>query len=173
MPASVRLRRRRGLVAAGSRVEVGRHHGPRDFDAPAVAEGTEYALHLALGWLVMFWALMRYDAFVFLCGKTLTNRRLELWLLRALGKPAVVIFIGSDARPAYISGAWLDSSPGALRRRVRRQKHKVRWLERLAAACVNAPGTAHFHEREVVNWFVCSGFHVSSLELRPRGIARL
>lgn len=113
-----------------------------------------YALHLALGWLVMFWALMRYDAFVFLCGKTLTNTRLELWLLRALGKPAVVIFIGSDARPAYINGAWLDSSPGALRRRVRRQKHKVRWLERLAAACVNAPGTAHFHEREVVNWFV-------------------
>jgi hypothetical protein len=27
-------------------------------------------------------------------------------------------------------------------------------LERLATACVSAPGAAHFHERPVINWFV-------------------
>ena len=128
-----------------------------------------YALHLALGWLVMCWALMRYDAFIFLFGKTLTNTRLELWLMRALRKPAVVIFIGSDVRPAYINGAWSDSSPGALRRRVRRQKRKVRWLERLATACVNAPGTAHFHERAVVNWFAL-GFPRIAAATAPVGL---
>lgn len=112
-----------------------------------------YALHLALGWLVLCWALVRYDAFIFLFGKTLTNTRLELWLMRALRKPAVVMFLGSDARPAYINGAWTDANPAALRRKVRRQKRKLRWLERLATACVNAPGSAHFHERAVVNWF--------------------
>lgn len=112
-----------------------------------------YAMHLALGWPVLCWALVRYDAFVFLFGKTLTNTRLELWLMRALRKPVVVIFLGSDARPAYINGAWTDAGPAALRRTVRRQKRKLRWLERLATACVNAPGTSHFHERAVINWF--------------------
>ena len=112
-----------------------------------------YAWHLALGWPVLCWALARFDAFVFLSGKTLTNTPLELWLMRMLGKPVVVIFLGSDARPAYINGAWPASTAAALHRKVRRQKRKVRWLERLATACVNAPGTSHFHERPVINWF--------------------
>jgi hypothetical protein len=34
-----------------------------------------------------------------------------------------------------------------------RQKRRLRWLERLATACVNSPGTAHFHERPFINWF--------------------
>ncbi len=133
-----------------------------------------YVWHLALGWSVLCWALFRYDAFVFLYGRTLTNTRLELWVMRALRKPVVVIFLGSDARPSYINGAWPTSTAAALHRDVRRQKRKLRWLERLATACVNAPGTAHFHERPVINWFalgfprsVAAMVPVASEERRP------
>lgn len=101
----------------------------------------------------MCWALWRYQAFVFLAGKTLTNTGFELWLLRRLRKPAVVIFVGSDARPPYINGAYRASTPQAMKRATRRQKRKVRRLERGATFCVNAPGTSHFHERAVINWF--------------------
>jgi hypothetical protein len=112
-----------------------------------------YALHLVLGWAVLLWALVRFDTFVFLYGKTLTNTLLELWILRALRRPVVVIFLGSDARPAYVNGVWPGADVAELGRMARRQKCRLRRLERWSTACVNAPGTAHFHERAVVNWF--------------------
>jgi hypothetical protein len=51
---------------------------------------------------------------------------------------------------------------------VRRQKTKLRWLERGATVCINAPCTAHFHERPVVNWFAL-GFprDVAASEVQP------
>ncbi|SDD73702.1 hypothetical protein SAMN05444679_11362 [Variovorax sp. CF079] len=124
-------------------------------------------VHLMLGWPVLCWALWRYQAFVFLAGKTLTNTKFELWLLRLLQRPVVVIFVGSDARPPYINGAYPASTPQAMKRATRRQKRKVRRLELGATVCVNAPGTAHFHERPVVNWFAL-GFP-RSLEARVDG----
>lgn len=112
-----------------------------------------YAAQLLLAWPLLGWALLRYDAFVFLYGKTLTNTGFELWLMRLLGKPTLVVYLGSDARPAYINGVWAAEPVAALARRVRRQKARLRRVERLATACVNAPATAHFHERPVINWF--------------------
>ena len=116
-------------------------------------KGLAYACHLVLCWPVLFWALLRYDAFVFLAGKTLTNTSFELLLMRVLRKPVVVIFLGSDSRPPYINGAWTMSTVAAMRRATLRQKRKVHRIERQATACVNAPGTSHFHERPVINWF--------------------
>jgi hypothetical protein len=116
-------------------------------------KGLAYAWHLVLCWPVLFWALLRYDAFVFLAGKTLTNTSFELLLMRMLRKPVIVIFLGSDSRPPYINGAWSMSTVAAMRRATLRQKRKVRRIERQATACVNAPGTSHFHERPVINWF--------------------
>ena len=110
-------------------------------------------LHLALGWVVLAWALTRYSAFVFIAGKSLTGTMVDLMLMRALRRPVVVIFVGSDSRPPYINGAWPMRSVGALARATRRLKRKVARTERWASACVNAPGTAHFHEMPVVNWF--------------------
>ena len=121
----------------------------RQFPLKALA----YAWHLVLGWPVLCWALFRYDAFVFLAGKTLTGTRFDLWLMRALHKPVVMIFLGTDSRPAYINGVSKALTAVAMQRAARRQKRKLGWIERLATACVNAPGTAHFHEVPVINWF--------------------
>lgn len=110
-------------------------------------------LHLALGWLVLAWALARYSDFIFIAGKSLTGTVVDLMLMRALGKRVVVIYVGSDSRPPYINGAWPAGSVAGLARQTRRLKRRVARTERWASACVNAPGTAHFHEKPLVNWF--------------------
>jgi glycosyltransferase involved in cell wall biosynthesis len=124
------------------------------------------ALHQFLGWVVLAWALSRYSHFVFLAGKSLTRTTVDLMLMRALRKRVVVIYLGTDARPPYINGSWPSGSVAAvalltrrlksiasLARQTRRVKSRVARTERLASVCVNAPGTSHFHERPVVNWF--------------------
>lgn len=142
-------------------------------------KGFAYACHLVLCWPVLFWALLRYDAFVFLAGKTLTNTSLELLLMRVLHKPAVVIFLGSDSRPPYINGAWTMSTVAAMRRATLRQKRKVRRIERQATVCVNAPGTSHFHECLVINWFALglprdvSAAAQGDVDLRERPVTSL
>lgn len=117
------------------------------------AKGLAAAVHLALAWPVLAWALHRFDAFVFTYGRSLTNTAFELWLLRRLRRPVVVVFVGSDARPPYINGALPGDDAARLARDTRRTKARVRRFERAGAVCVNAPATAQFHERPVVNWF--------------------
>ena len=115
-----------------------------------------FVLQQLLGWLVLAWAVQRYDAFVFLYGETITNTAIELRLLRWLGKRTVVVFVGSDSRPPYIDGGWFPADrpfdAGTAARAARRQSAKVRRLERGADVCVNAPATGHFHTRRFVHW---------------------
>lgn len=136
------------------------HWGSRRAALPVdrpLAKGLAFAMQQVLGVAVLAWAARRYDAFVFLYGETITNTRLELPLLRALGKRTVVVFVGSDARPPYIDGGWFPMDepfePEVVRRAAAKQRTKVQRLERQASVCVNALATAHFHRRRFVDWF--------------------
>jgi hypothetical protein len=136
------------------------HWGTRRAALPAtrpLSKGLAYALQFLLGLGVLAWAARRYDAFVFLYGETITNTRLDLALLRWLGKRTVVVFVGSDARPPYIDGGWFPADrpfdAEAARRAAARQQRKVVRLERQADLCVNALATAHFQRCRFVDWF--------------------
>jgi hypothetical protein len=122
-----------------------------------VAKATAVLLHGLVGWLVLGWALWRHDAFVFLYGKTITNTGLELRLLRGLRKRVVVVFVGSDARPAYVDGNAFPADrafdAAAAARLAARQRRQVQRLERHASLVVNARATAQFLTRPFVNWF--------------------
>lgn len=122
-----------------------------------VAKSAAVLLHRAAGWAMLGWVLPRYDAFVFLYGETFTNSAFELRLMRALHRRTVVVFVGSDARPPVIDGAIFPADrevDGAtLARATARQRRRVQRLERLADLCINAPATAQFHRRRVVDWF--------------------
>jgi hypothetical protein len=122
-----------------------------------VARVVVVALQWLVGWLVLAWALRRFDAFVFLYGESITNTALEAALLRAAGKRTLVVFVGSDARPPYIDGgrfpADIPFDAAAATRAAARQRRRVRRIERGASVVVNERTTAHFQTRPFVNWF--------------------
>jgi glycosyltransferase involved in cell wall biosynthesis len=121
------------------------------------AKALAVVLQQLLAWPVLAWALVRFDAFVFLYGETITNTALEGWLLRVAGKRSIVVFVGSDARPPYVDGGWFPADrPFDARAAIAaaaRQRRKVQRLERQASLVVNARATAQFHTRRFVNWF--------------------
>jgi len=118
------------------------------------------AAHSLWGWLVFARVLFRFDAFLFVFGRTITNSRFELWLLHQLGKRVVFIYVGSDARPPYMDGGLFpgtaeDALPTSalLRAVTRKGKRRIQLHERYADYLVNSPAAAQFHEKPYINWF--------------------
>lgn len=106
--------------------------------------------------LLLLWAAVRFDVFVFSAGVTVLRGR-ELPLLRLLGKRLIFVFHGSDARPAYIDGQLMSADRGVTIQEciawARRRKERIRHIERYADVVVAQPAFSHFFERPVVNWF--------------------
>lgn len=126
-------------------------------------------LHRTWGSVVFLWSVFRYDAYIFLYGRTLTDLRVELFLLKALGKKVVFVNVGSDIRPPYMDGSVCpstDKSPDFLKlaRLVSRLKKRMAVHERYADYIVSQSSNAHFYERPFINWFsmgVPTAFDVS------------
>jgi hypothetical protein len=122
-----------------------------------LTKATAVLLHRTAGWVVLLRVLWRYDAFVFLFGETFTNTTFELRLMRRLGRRTLMIFLGSEARPPAIDGGLFpfdrDVDGATLERATRRQRERVQRIESLVGLCINAPATAQFHLRPVVDWF--------------------
>lgn len=116
--------------------------------------------HHVWGWLVLASSLPKFDAYIFLFGSTITNSRLELWLLKLLRKRLIFVYVGSDARPPFINGVWFpaggaeEPDTAKARAMARQFKRKLRLHERYADFLVNSPSTAQYHERKFINWFV-------------------
>lgn len=99
------------------------------------------------------WAVLRFDAFV-LGGHETFLGGADLWMLRRLGKPVVVIFTGSDHRPPYLSGIGVRDFPDtrSLAAATRRTRERVRRAERGSAAIVALPASAQLHRRPFVDF---------------------
>lgn len=119
------------------------------------------SLQALLGLPVLLVFAARYDAFVFIFGRTISGSLIDLWLLRLLRRRIVVIFCGSDARPPYMDGARSFSGleKGRLAPRcwlwllTRLTQRRVTVWERYANYVVNYPSTGHFHRKPYINWF--------------------
>lgn len=106
--------------------------------------------------VVLFISLLpRHDVFVFSGGTTFFARH-DLRLLRWLRKRVIVVYHGTDARPAYLNAAFVGTAgefdvDGCVRATAQ-IKLALREVEAFADAIINHSLTAHFHERKVVNW---------------------
>jgi hypothetical protein len=103
--------------------------------------------------LLFLLAAVRYDAFV-LGGHTTFLGGLDLWILRRLRKPVLVIFTGSDHRPAYLSGGAVRQHSGntkALAAEVRKQRRRVATAERWASAIIALPASAQLHRKPFID----------------------
>ena len=113
-------------------------------------------LKVATSLLLLGWAVVRFDAFIFGFGYTILGTR-ELPLLRRLGKRIVCVFHGSDARPPYIDGTQMAPDRALpiaeCLRATRRTKARVRRIERYADVVVAQPTFSHLFGRPVVNFF--------------------
>lgn len=128
---------------------------------PAKFEGNRYAsvvyfrlIQPFAKILLLLWALLRCDVFIFGFATTLFGLR-ELPILHFFRKKVIFVFNGSDSRPPYISGAYarpeLDTSPAKCSAAADRIKTNVRTIERYADICINHPPQALFHERPFIN----------------------
>jgi hypothetical protein len=91
-----------------------------------------------------------YDV-VLLTGGSSFFRGRELPLLRRVGKRVVVVFAGSDHRPAFLNGRLLRTmSTDEIIEDARRTHRYVRLAERHATAVVAASCSAQFHRRPFV-----------------------
>lgn len=98
-------------------------------------------------------AAFRYDAFI-LGGHETFLGGIDLWILRRLRKPVVIIFTGSDHRPPFLSGKGirLYGDQRSMIRASRQLSGRVRRAERWAAAIVALPTSAQFHRRAFIDF---------------------
>ena len=110
--------------------------------------------------LILPWALLRFDVFCFgfltaLVGPV--HRYWDLALLRKLGKRVICIFHGADSRPPYLSGPHVRTAradaarwPANLAELTIQRRHTIDMLDRLAHVVIDGPARAHFHRRRYV-----------------------
>lgn len=115
-------------------------------------------LHKAIGFLLLPWALSRFDAFIFLFAQTLTDSSFELKLLKLFKKRLIFVYLGSDARPPYMDGGrFPEGTPlpdtVLLRKLTQDKKKLIKRQESFADYVVNSPFCGQFQEKSYVNWF--------------------
>ena len=99
---------------------------------------------------------LRYSTVVYLGQDTLLRGgRDRRWYTRA-GLRTVTLFLGSEARPPYLDGAFARGSTPeeleAVRRRTSLHRARVHQAEQDSTYVVNHPGTGQFHRRPYLDW---------------------
>lgn len=106
-----------------------------------------------MGFFTILREARKSDIFIFLCGETFSQTRLDYIYLRMLKKQSIAIYLGSDSRPCYIDGFAQYSTRGLLAR-LQRQKKNIRNAERYCSYIVNNPAGGQLHQKKFLNWFM-------------------
>lgn len=105
---------------------------------------------VATSGVLLAWAIVRCDVFVFTFGRTLFGLR-ELPLLRLLGKRIVFMFFGSDVRPPYLDGSYVGMGESAVQADLARKLRMIRVVERYSDAVICHDGCAQLLNRPYVS----------------------
>lgn len=103
---------------------------------------------------LFIWAVATFDVFVFSFGFSFFNL-MDLPLLRLLGKTIIFQFHGSDSRPPYIDGPFLngvDTFGAGEMRMLRAKRRQLDRINRYAHFVIDTPTAGHLHTRPFVNW---------------------
>ena len=100
------------------------------------------------------YALFRYDVFI-IPGFYSYFKFYDLAILRLLGKKVIVVYLGSDARPSYLSGKHLDDlstsfDVNAAEKEASSQIVNIQMVERYADLIVNHTATGQFFKRSFI-----------------------
>jgi hypothetical protein len=91
-------------------------------------------------------------------GESITGSWLEIYMLKRFKKKIIVVYCGSDARPAYIDCLTniAENDSHALRKikkRAARQKKKLALFENYADYIINSPSSDQLQTKPYINWF--------------------
>ncbi len=104
---------------------------------------------------LMLWSLCKYDTFIILFNETFFGN-LDLALFKVLRKKVIMVFLGSDVRPAYMNGLFISrTDPGTLRTlrlRTVGQVIRLRLSELFADALISSPTISQFQRRDFFDW---------------------
>ncbi len=106
--------------------------------------------------IVFFYAIVRCDVFIF-SGSCTFFRFYELPLLKLLRKKLIFVYLGSDARPPYLSGRYLDDAgslkdSNSLRIEAIAMIKSIKKVEKYADIIVNHTATAQFFQNDFVKF---------------------
>lgn len=104
--------------------------------------------------LILLNELPRSDVFIFSGFQGFMNFY-ELPILRFFKKTVIVIYLGSDARPPYLSGKHLDDNKGIFQSKnvlleAKKLKSRINRVEKWATHIVNHPGTSQFFTKRSI-----------------------
>ncbi|MEO8610200.1 MAG: hypothetical protein ABI690_20060 [Chloroflexota bacterium] len=113
-------------------------------------------IYLALSAILWVECLFRFDVFIFVFGTSFVQLY-DLPVLKFFRKRVIFLFLGSDARPPYLNGAFIHEDDAAVAtciRRTRQSKARIRWIERYADVVISLPTYGQFHEKPFVHYSV-------------------
>jgi hypothetical protein len=107
-------------------------------------------------WIVFLNEIPRSDVFVFTGFQSFFNFY-ELPILRLLKKTVIVVYLGSDARPPYLSGKHLDDNNEIflnekILQESKKLKSRIERVENWSTYIVNHAGTSQFFKRKLIHF---------------------
>lgn len=109
--------------------------------------------------VVLIYSLFRYDVFILNSQPFFTFQ--ELAILKLFGKKVIIVFLGTESRPVYLSGnvifgRYITSKGYQLKRcftDARSQAKRIALIEKYADYVINHPPTALFQKKPYIGWF--------------------
>lgn len=144
------------LIALYERFSSARQRTPRKrFFRKLLYMGSIFVLR----WIIFCWALSKHDVFIFGFGSSLLPKNLDLPVLNLLKKRLICnIAHGSDARPPYVDGSYLNKENKhlkieSLRSRTKSIKSRCIFIGKYADLVMGAPLSSQFINKKFINFF--------------------
>jgi len=120
-------------------------------------------LHLFFTSLVLLYAIVTYNVFIFSYGKTFYPRNLDLLLLKFFRKKIIInIGHGDEARSLLLSGGLTFelNGPKDIKKLLKKEYYlinKIKFLEKYSSYVIALPTTCHYLTRDALNFQKIAG----------------
>jgi len=110
-----------------------------------------YFLSLIPRFLLLIYILFKFDIIIYSFNSTLL-RFLELPIYKFFNKKIIYVYLGSDSRPPYLNGKFVNSGNyKSTYKRTIKKKKIIKKIEKYADYIIDYPPQAHFHERDFIS----------------------
>lgn len=94
--------------------------------------------------------IKKYDVFIFSANYTYFGFHIDRFILKALNKITIDVALGSDARPPYLNGNYLDYSINKVKRVTATKKKVINRKVKFSTHLIDHPTTSQFNSRSYV-----------------------